>query len=564
LLDCTGNQLADTTLTFGVGRAPLFNELLITEIFYDPDPAFGLPEREFIEIYNSSNEIISTEGVFLTDATSSTVLPIFNLNPGTYYVLSSTAGASEFSLNAVGVSGFPTLNNSGELLTLSGGGGLLFSIDYEPDWQEEEKADGGFSLEMVDVTNPCLESPANWKSSINENGGTPGEQNSIAEVIPDNFGPEILTVIAIASDTIGISFSENIDPGAALLAQVSLEPTRSIASYHVDIRLPKTLFIALSEELEENIPYTLSVSDVFDCAGNEVDTEAVTFALPVLAEPNEIKLSEVLFNPRPNGVDFVEVYNDSESYLSLKGWQLARITDEEVSDERLITNEELVINPGAYLVFTIDSDILFSNYPKGRLAQFFQVASLPGYNDDEGTVVLLNDQDEVVAQFSYNEDQHYDLLEDNEGVSLERISFAEPASNVSNWRSASSTEGFATPGYANSQAFSIPTQAAEVVIDPKVFIPGNSGSGRDFTTINYQFQSSGQFANVNIYDQNGRLVRNLAQGELLSTSGFLRWDGETNGGSMARMGYYVVLFEVYDVNGNTEIIKETVVVGRDF
>jgi len=295
-----------------------------------------------------------------------------------------------------------------------------------------------------------------------------------------------------------------------------------------------------------------------------VDSESIVFALPLSAEPGEIKLSEVLFNPRSGGVDFVEIYNDSEKYLSLKAWQLARLTEDEISDERTITNEELVIEPSGYLVFTTDSEILINDYPKGRFRQFFQVASLPGYNDDAGMVILLNELNEVIEQFSYSEDQHYDLLEDNQGVSLERISYTEPTNNTSNWRSAASTEGFATPGYANSQAITSTKRPAELVIEPKVFIPGNAGSGRDFTTINYQFRSSGQFANVSIYDQNGRLVRNLAQGVLLSTSGFLRWDGETNEGSMARMGYYIVLFEVYDAAGNTKIIKGTVVVGRDF
>lgn len=395
-------------------------------------------------------------------------------------------------------------------------------------------------------------------------GGTPGAPNSFAETIPDNFGPQIQSVTAIAADSIEILFSEKIDPSSAFSAQIAIEPDLLINEFSFDFRNPRTLFVILDMPMIPNNPYSIIVNGVFDCSGNEVQSEEVTFALPLLPEAGEIKLSEVLFNPRPNGVDFVEIFNDSEKYLSLKNWQLARITDGAIADKQVITNKELVITPKEYLVFTESAEMLLNNYPKGQLSQFFQMASLPAYNDDEGTVYLLHPEGEIIEQFSYQEDFHYDLLEDEEGVSLERISFAEETNQPDNWRSAASTEGFATPGYANSQSFLPDVGAAKVSISPKVFIPGNSGSGRDFTTINYQLDTPGQFANVNIYDQNGRLVRNLAQGELLPTSGFLRWDGETNDGNMARLGYYVVFFELYSTAGNTEIVKETVVVGRDF
>ena len=564
LKDCWGNELEERTIEFGLGRAATFNEILITEIFYDATPSVGLPEREYVEIYNNTLDILSTEGVALSDATSSAELPSFNLEPNTYYILTSNAGASEFSFNAVGVSGIPSFNDTGELLTLSNMEGLIFSVEFDPEWQDQEKEEGGYSLELVDITNPCLEGPSNWRSSIDPKGGTPGQQNSITEVIPDSFGPEIESVVAISPDTIQVDLSEKIDPTAVVEVIVSISPMVDISEIQFRLNSPRTIFILLDEELPSNQLLEVSLTNLFDCAGNEVSSEPVTFALPLVPKADEIKLSEVLFNPRSGGVDFVEVFNDSEDYLSLKGWQLARVTEEAISNEKEITAAELVISPGAYLVFTTDPDVLLNNYPQGQAQQFFQVASLPGYSDSDGTVVLLDNFGEVVEQFSYDEDQHYDLLEDNDGVSLERISFDESVANASNWRSASSTEGFATPGYANSQAFSPATQVAELMVEPKVFIPGNAGSGRDFTTINYQFQSAGQFANVNIYDQSGRLIRNLVQGELLSTSGFIRWDGETNDGSIARMGYYVVLFEVYDVSGNTEIIKETVVVGRDF
>ncbi len=563
--DCAGNAIEETTIAFGIGRSPSFNELIITEIMFDPDPQVELPDEEFIEIYNATTDILSTEGISLTDASETVELPARVLNPGEYYVLTTTSAASDFSGNSIGVSGFPSLNNGGEQLLLTIGNELVFSLTYDPGWHDEDKSDGGFTLEMKDITNPCLEDGINWGSSQDNRGGTPAEANSITEVIPDNFGPELVEVTALSADSIRIDLSEKIDPSSLANISVSLNPTIAIDQATFDFNFPSSISIKLSSQLEASTPYTISLENITDCSGNEVQDGEVVFALPVQAEEDEIKLSEVLFNPRSGGVDFVELYNDSEKYISLKDWKLGNLDEDgEVDDMDVITESEKVIAPGEYLVLTTDANVLLTNYPQGESSVFFKVSGMPSYPNDEGTVLLLDPSESVVESFTYSEDFHYNLLESVDGVSLERVSYEELTSNPDNWRSASSTEDFATPGYANSQSFMNDRPVGRVTASPEVFIPGNAGSGRDFTTINYQFDQPGQFANVNIYDQSGRLVKNLAQGVLLSTSGFLRWDGDTNDGKIARMGYHLIIFEIYDSSGNSEIIKETVVVGRDF
>ena len=565
LTDCTGNAIEETTISFSFGRPPSFNELIITEILFDENPSVGLPEREFIEIFNASGDIISTEDVMLMDANGSTSLPTFNLLPGTYRVLTSTSGASEFT-DVVGVTSFPSLSNSGEQLTLTYGSNLIFSIDYDPAWHEESRSDGGYSLEMIDYTNPCVESPANWTSSIDVDGGTPGLVNSVSnpQSVPDNMPPELLTVVAMSADTIIISLSEKLDPGSLDDVIYSFTPTLSVDSSFLLPNNTSSIYAILSTSLLPNQPYTVSVQGITDCNGNEIGDNQETFALPVEAIEGEVIINEVLFNPRTNGVDFVELYNNSENYITLKNWQLARIDDEGLDDQVIISDDELVLNPGDYLVLTEDMNVLFNNYPSGVFTKFFEVTPFPTYANDTGNVVLINTLGDIYEQFFYDEDYHYDLLEDVDGVSLERVSFDEPTNNPDNWRSASSTVGFATPAFANSQSIESRSASGKITPDPKVFVPGDAAQGRDFTLINYQFDQPGKFANVDIYDQSGRLVKNLANGVLLATSGFLRWDGQTDAGGIARMGYYLIIFEIYDNNGNSEIIKETVAVGRDF
>jgi len=52
---------------------------------------------------------------------------------------------------------------------------------------------------------------------------------------------------------------------------------------------------------------------------------------------------------------------------------------------------------------------------------------------------------------------------------------------------------------------------------------------------------------------------------LLGTeSGYYKWDGTTDDKRKARVGYYLVHFEVFDIKGNVRSFKETVVVGAKF
>lgn len=557
------NSTAD--FKYVVTRTAQFGDIVITEIMADPEPAFLFPEREYVEIYNTSDDVISLDGVSFSDNSKVAQLPAINLNPASYLAISSTTGASEFSdtINIIGVSNFPSLTNDGELLFLKYNDELLFSIEYDKKWHSELVNEaGGVSLEMKDVTNPCA-GAANWTSSVSFSKGTPGKENSITESVPDNFAPEISSAIAFASDSIRLDFSEKITPASASLAKLIFEPSLAVKEVYFDSSHPSSLFIVTTSPLEPSKPYTINISNVSDCGGNTIEGAKITFALPVQSQENEIKLSEVLFNPRPNGVDFVEVYNTSDKYISLKGWQLATMKGDTIDSKKVISTEELVLEPKSYLVFTKDANVLLTNYPQGKSEAFVEMSDLPSYPDKEGVVVLL-DQNEVVKEtFQYAEEYHYDLLKSVDGVSLERLSYDKP-NTEGNWRSASSVVGYATPGYENSQSLTSGVPSGTVSISPKVFIPGNTGSGRDFTTINYELDQPGKFANVNIYDQAGRAIKNLAQGVLLSTTGFLRWDGDTDNGKMARMGYYLVIFEIYDIGGNSDLIKETVVVGRDF
>jgi hypothetical protein len=164
----------------------------------------------------------------------------------------------------------------------------------------------------------------------------------------------------------------------------------------------------------------------------------------------DIVINEILFNPRPTGVDFVEVFNNSSKFINIKNWSVANVENEVVTNPKIITTEDLLLPPGAYMAFTESSNIIMGEYITSVEENLFKVADLPGFNDDEGTVAVVNDQGNIIDFFSYTDHYHSVFLQDDEGVSLERISFDELTNNPDNWKSANGSAGYATPGYINS------------------------------------------------------------------------------------------------------------------
>jgi hypothetical protein len=188
---------------------------------------------------------------------------------------------------------------------------------------------------------------------------------------------------------------------------------------------------------------------------------------------------------------------------------------------------------------------------------------MPAFNDDEDSVLIFYSDKKALDLFTYSSDYHFSLLDNDEGVSLERIDFEVPTNDPDSWQSAASSVGFATPGLPNSQLQGNHEKKGEITIDPKVFFPDNTGQD-DFARITYELNHVGSFANILVFNSQGIPVKILGENELLSTRGFVTWDGTTNSGQLAGVGYYIIWFEIFDANGNKEVMKETVVLGTRF
>lgn len=565
--DIAGNALTNATATFSFFTAQRF-DVVIDEIFADPTPQVGLPAAEYIELRNVSGKEVNLQGWRLSSSTTTSgPLPSYTLPADSFLILTSTTNAAQFAPfgRVLGVTSFPALDNSGTTLSLrSADGRLIHAVAYSIDWyRNATKAEGGWSLEMIDPKNPCG-GATNWSSSTDARGGTPGRINSINAVLADAVSPGLLRVVTVDNTNVIAQFDEPLDStAAAQAANYSINGIAVISAQPV-APLFQQVQLRLAAPLQPQTVYTLTVRNVTDCKGNVINTRnSAPAGLPQEATANDVVVNEILFNPKTGGSDYVELYNRSSKVIDLTKLFIAnRSAGGVIQSQRAIAATPLSLYPGDYVVVTEDAAYVQAMYIVKNRDAVLQLSALPSFPDDKGTVVVVNSAGVVVDEVAYDEDWHFALIANKEGVALERIDPNGPSQSAANWQSAATTAGYGTPGYRNSQAGALPGTGDGVVsVSPKIFSPNNDGF-EDVALISFSVPDRGYVANVTVFDAQGRPVRQLVRSSLLAAGGFWSWDGLDDRRLRLPVGTYIIYVELFNLQGKKQGYKNTIRLAR--
>ncbi len=564
LADYCGNVISDTTIDFTYYQPKLY-DLVINEIMANPEPSVGLPVAEYVELYNRTAFTIYLNGFTVIIGNSKKTITGGSIPSNGFALIAKstlTDSLTRFGI-VIGVESLSQLPLSGTITLLNASGDLICTTSYSSDWFENDlKAEGGYSLERIDMDNPD-ESEDNWKETIASIGGTPGKVNSVTHPNPDTLLPRLLYAVPVNKNKVRIVFNKLVNLSKDDFEKITIIPTIGHPARIIRISGQWTaLDLILANPLSNNQDYDLTIAtDVTDVAGNGLSNRSVTFRLPDDATPGDLVINELLFNPYPNGSDFVELYNRSGHAVNLASFYLASRDDAgNLKSPERIPLPGYILNPGSYIAIGKDVKSIQSQYIIKDSSAFFTISALPSLPDDAGTIVLVDTLGNVYDELAYTDKMQFALLESTEGVSLERIDYNQPANNPANWQSASYQAGWATPGYQNSVYHAIDsTQTSKIAFDNEVFSPDNDGYN-DQLNITYHFDKPGFVANVTIFSAQGALMRKLVKNELMGTTGFWAWDGLDENQHKVPVGIYAVYFELFNLGGKVEKIQKACVV----
>lgn len=472
--DEKGNRLdpyaTDVILESDEEQQPASGSVLINEVMADPKGVQDLPETEYVELCNTTDDKIILAGCLFSYGENAKPMSSFEIPANGYAVLYRSGRDVKVDPLAIKVplDNFPSaLANTGKLLKLlDASGNLIDEVTYQ-------KATPGKSWER---------SSDGWHLSSDSRGGTPGSINSSGkEDIEEPDTPE-------------------------------------------DPEYPE----------EPDDPSVLPTAKV---------------------EPKEFVFNELLPNPFAGGSEYIELYNRSGRLLSLSGLSVAiRKTDGTLSTRYPLSVVTTAIDPEGYALLTKSIAGVTDFYTQSATVSFFEIPKLPILANTSSTLVLFRTEDGmVIDEVSYSSKWHASSIKDQKGVALERLNSEVETQSAANWTSASSTAGYGTPGYRNSQSETPSPDGPDepTGIEAPEWVPGS-----EHYKITYYLDLPGYSCRAFVFNTAGQRVAEIANHELLGLSGQLIWDGSSLVGNRLRTGVYIFYAELYHISGQLKTYKK--------
>jgi len=565
----------DIVLRVQTGAPVAGDSLALNEIMYSP----GVQEPEWIELYNRGKGPVDLRDWLIADALTAsgkriTVSSVLVQAGESAVLTGDSAGLlharPDIPSRVIPVTGFPSLNNSGDMIRLfNPSGRQIDSVAYWPVWG------GGvsISLERIDPEGPSM-AAANWATCVDSSGATPGCPNSVRlrnddlragrlMVISDpRSGQATIRALVYnagrrASGRCTVHLFDNIRRDSAGHAEemlTSIEQPESIApgdsawceGVLPGLMLGKHLLVASVEYGSDERP-----------ANNRSVTEV---CIPIPA--GALCINEILFAPLAGMAEYVELLNVSGKTLDL--WDCC-ISDRPAPSGSInrwvLSSEPRRLNPEEFFVLASDSSI-FSWFPamqanRERCRITGQSSGL-GLNNDGDAVVVLAPDGTRIDSVEYSSTWHSKDIPETAGRSLEKIHPALDSRDFRNWGSSVNPYG-GTPGFWNSIAVQRLPTAAQLSCAPNPFSP--DGDGRDdVVIIRHQMPIRSGLVRIRLFDVRGRKIRELLNSVPAGAYGDVVWDGRDDEGRLARIGIYLVFLEGIDGQGGIVVSARTTVV----
>ncbi len=488
----------------------------ISEIMYRPlsmDP-------EWVEVFNPSGNVINLKQWVFWDQATGATLPEYHLIPGEYLVLaadSSVASGWPDGIALVTPVGFPTLNNSGDQVTLTGPySTVIDQLDYSPFPQTA----AGISLEKVVLAGDNRE--GNWRPS-RQLHGTPGATNSVAG-----------EVIDLALDSLAGTFDATAGrfEVTAFVSNPGLEASggrlMAAGSEVADINL-------LSPGGNEIVSFPWSPPEhygllelaVWIAAAQDYDAtnDSGRVQLLVPARPEVVLINEIMFAPPAEGPEWVELLVNTPWPVNPAGWRLA----DSRGGARLPSGEW---ESGSLVVVTGDSSLAVGLPLDARL---LVVSGFPVLNNAGDVITLSDPSGVIVDRVDYSS---MDLSVS--GRSLERVSPQASSNEPSNWRPSPDIQGH-TAGRPNAAA-AAPGEEG-LTLEPN---PLRINRPESRLVLAYATPFASINLHVTVYDLAGRRIGTIYNGGPLPGSGEVTWDARSLDPVRHKTGQYLLVFKAVD------------------
>ena len=437
---------ASNSLTGGLFVGYPKRAVLVNEVMYAPSAG-----PEWVECINNLPDTLALAQWKIGDNTSSrttiTSLPI-RIPPKRYFIVAKDSSLLLLypSLSAPIIkTSFATLNNDFDAVVIADPTGFAVdSVSYSSLWGGAN----GKSLERIDTAGESNQ-PANWGSSRNPAGATPGVINSLTKKEFD------LSVERVNVSTPYPVVNEPFD----IVATVKNIGTRSekniLVRFYLDtdrdsLADAEEVFAEMAiPQIETSDSVVVSHTTTFSSQGDrrvivsaaiDRDDDSTNNARSLLfgvgVPLKSIVINEIMYAPTGDMPEWIELFNAGTVAVDIGGW---KISDSNVNSRSLFCQSLFMVEPGEYVLVAADSAL--RNYFSFTSRLF--VAPFSSLNNTTPDAVVLFDGRGATMDSVWYKPQ----WGGTNGRSLERADCFGLSTDSSNWKSS-----LPTPGTENSVA----------------------------------------------------------------------------------------------------------------
>lgn len=553
VVDLNSNVNLNQQVTFQYLKLvePTFKSLIITEVYAKPSST-GLQSQAF-EIYNATNEYIDLTGCKFFDLSSDEPFPSWILAPNTFAVVCDDSDTSDF-LNPIPLSTMPSLNDASDLVRLTNAQGETISqLIYDEGWHAAGKEEGGWSLEMKDLSKGCYLAE-NFTSSLSASGHTLGKPNSVQETLNGVEGLRITDLYLPSANQLEITWSHPVENDWALqMGNYSFSPSLVVDSIRIDPLDLNKVLVYFGSNISQ--VHELTFTSFTHCSGSAIQEQKRAFNAPKILESGEVEIVEVMFNARTGCSEYIELVNTSDQFVDLKNTFLG-VASSSKNELLNITAEGAMLAPHQTLLLVKDLEGLSDCYMVCYDALLLKISNWTSLDDEDGNLWVTNFRNDIIDSIQYSSEFHSALLSDVDGVSLEKIDTSQSGLLGRVWSSSSTNQNYATPGCLNVSIVSSISSAYFSLKSPyfQRKDPFNAQA-----VIQYKLDKPNYNVQMKVFDRRGILVKEIANNEVLGKEGNYFWDGLTEEGKNSAIGiYYIQIVAVHpDGSSKKEVLEIT-------
>ncbi len=556
-LDRECNRMRDT-ITVVILNLAEFGDVVINEVMVDPTPRVYLPAHEYVELYNRSEFSLNLENWNLAVNARSYSLPDVEIVPDSFVVLLQDDAEDEFPGKTVPVMTSSTaLTNGGATIRLVDPYHRLIHVVTYPDpgILDAGKAEGGWSLEYMAPDAICA-GTENWAFSTHWKGGTPCAVNSVySKMVEAGHYPRPVIKSYGFDDSVHLRlwFSDPV-----MLRRVDTlfltggDTIRGISETAYMPTAGGELVYRLDRTLHRGTSYILDSGSWTTCKGEDISQENVLVCMPEKPRNGDLLINEVMYDPLPGGLNYVEWVNVSGRPLDVRDlkWAFAKQGGYSAKEE-WICDRSLVIEPGAYFTVTASPFRLMEAYHLTGRDLLFASALAGSMNRTGGCITLFDRSGLPIDHMCYSDSLHMDWCDETTGIALERIGFGCSGSDPACWHSASFSSGFGTPCRRNSQFLEEELSEDKLTLAPPVFSPDNDGF-EDVLSISVRHSPEGLIT-IEVYSLGGIRVRTLVNNGILGAGDYFYWDGRGDSGRRVFPGIYAIRAVIMEQTGKRKV-----------